>query len=235
MSFASDASKSRMPRPIASPITVCGPAMPVRVSVEKGAAGVEVARERRLEVGPVAEDDEAQPVALAAGDEVLEHELHRLEPVEAPPVGGLEVPGLHRLREVDREQQVAGGLGLPQRRLDPLRPRHGEHDEDPGERGDEPLQERPPQDRRPSTGRLARRGGELLEERDAHRLDALAVGGQQPPHEEGQRQGEQGQGEAELQVAGTEQRGEDGREAGEEGLHPRRRCIENRSRGAHRR
>ena len=162
--------------------------------VEKGAAGAEVARERRLEVGPVSEDDEAQPVALAARDEVLEHELHRLEPVEALPVGRHEVPRLHGLREIDREQQVARGVGLVQRRLHPLRPRQGEHDEGPGERGDEPLQDRPPEHRRPSSGGLAGGRGHLREERDAHRLGALAVGGQQPPDEERQRQGEQGQG-----------------------------------------
>ena len=65
--------------------------------------------------------------------------LHGGQAVDARAARVDEVARLHRLREVDRQEQVARRLGALERRLHPLRARQRRHDEHPAERREQPL------------------------------------------------------------------------------------------------
>ena len=130
------ASKERMARPMASPSMVFWPAMPGSQRVEQAAGGGGVAGEGDEDVGGAAEDDQADAVVAAVGDEAVEDRLHAVEAGAAGAVRADEVAGLHRAGDVDGEHDVAGGLGALDRVADPLGAGEGEHDERPEEPGE---------------------------------------------------------------------------------------------------
>ena len=93
--------------------------------------GLQVLGERCLDEGLGAEDDQGDPVAVAGLDEPADHALDRLQPLQPLPICADEVPIVHRARDVDGENDVARRLLDLDRLAHPLRPRQGQHDQQP--------------------------------------------------------------------------------------------------------
>ena len=89
-------SKVLIVTPMASPIMVCGPASRGRVPPSRVRTRLVVLGEGRLQEGLVAEHHQADPVALAAGDEVVQHQLDGVEPLDAVAFGVDHVLRIHR-------------------------------------------------------------------------------------------------------------------------------------------
>ncbi|MFO0102188.1 MAG: DUF4381 family protein [Betaproteobacteria bacterium] len=103
------------------------------------ALGAVVERERHLHEGLLAEHQQADAIVGAARKELVEHLAHDGEPVDRPAGGIAEVGGLHRRRQVHRQQPVARGLRARDGRLDPLRLHRGEHGGGPGQPEQQPV------------------------------------------------------------------------------------------------
>ena len=89
---------------------------------EQRAAQPEIGRERDEREWRVAEYDHADAIALSPCEEVVEHFLYRRQPIDGLARLIDEVLGVHRAREIDEEEQIAGRHLAMKRRLDPLRP-----------------------------------------------------------------------------------------------------------------
>ena len=197
----SSASNERMARPMASPSMVFCPAMPGCERVEQAAGGRGVAGEGDEDVGRAAEDDEADAVVAAVGDEAVEHRLH---PVEAGcrgrrprrrSRGSAIEPEMSTASMTSRAASVRSIGGA-----DPLGAGEGEQDERPEQPGEGHLQPRARQHDRALA--LVEAGARPLEEGDAHGLHHLAARRSEPEHEERQRQREERPGEGELKHGG---------------------------------
>ena len=119
--FTVDASNSEMPRPMASPRAVRGPAMPTAVSRRAGARSVRSVVNGTSVKGaspktttptrsPWRRARKSSSTCFTRG-EAVDRLARRVD----------EVLGVHRAGEIDEEQQVAGRQVAMQRRLDPLR------------------------------------------------------------------------------------------------------------------
>mgnify|MGYP003645917675 CR=1 FL=1 len=154
--------------------------------VDRPRHGGDVEGQRRRDIGFLSEQDEADPVAGAAGDEALADAFHRVEPGDGLAVEG-KIRLFHRAGEVDGENEVAARNW---QRLDGGQPLG------PGQRG----HERQPQKHRdgaphPDGNAVACIAGQRpadafrQDERAGHRFAPR----QEPHREEGQRQQQEGQ------------------------------------------
>jgi hypothetical protein len=87
--------------------------------------------QRHMQIGAVAEDDEADAVAGAAGNETVEDLFDRAEALGGLAIEASKVSLGHRLRNVNGQQQIASRLNTLDRRIDPLRPRQCEQQQRP--------------------------------------------------------------------------------------------------------
>ncbi|MNL01768.1 hypothetical protein D3C87_1222510 [compost metagenome] len=88
--------------------------------IEPDAHGVPVEGQRRLQVGLAAEQDQADPITLAAFEEVTEQILHQRQAADVFALP-LHVGEIHRAGHVHRHQQIAATGGNRQRFAEPLR------------------------------------------------------------------------------------------------------------------
>ena len=101
--------------------------------IEQRAHGRAIERQRRLQIGFAAEQDQADAIADPPFDEVGRHGLERRQPVD-PLAVQLKVLLFHAAREVDGEQQVAARHRQRDGLADELRPRGGNDAQYPHER-----------------------------------------------------------------------------------------------------
>ena len=106
-----------------SPTAVCCPAMPTCVCSSNCRGGLQILRERHLHIGPRAEQDQRDPVAMPARDEFLDDALDAVEPRQHRAVRRAKVALVHRAGYIDGKDEIARrdfvGYGI----ADPLRPR----------------------------------------------------------------------------------------------------------------
>ena len=91
-----------------------------------------VQRQRHLQVGTFAKQDQADTIAFAATDEIAGNCLCRRQAIHAP-VAEFEILLIHAARQINREHQVAPGYGYVQFVADALRSRGREHQQNPGD------------------------------------------------------------------------------------------------------
>lgn len=120
-----------------------------------------VARQRRLRVGAGAEHDQPQPVVRPLVDEVAHHRLDRLPARRRPALRIAEILAVHGLRDIHDQQDVAHGLHVRERRLDPLRTRQRQRQQQP--HGDVQPQLGPATLHARARGRLAGQRGHGVE------------------------------------------------------------------------
>ena len=160
--------------------------------------------------GAVAEDQQADAVALAPRDEVREHQLHARRAAPAcVPCGSVKSRRAHRARDVHRQQQVASRLGLLDRRLDELGARGRGHEQDEHERATSHC--RSAFAPRPRPARACARGrGDPPEEGHAQRGLPLLVGGGAPQARKGRASRTSAQGAPSSRVDGPDAATEQG-------------------------
>ena len=107
--------------------------------VEQLPAKLEVGGEGGLHEGRIAEYHQADPVALAFDQEIIEDLLDDRKAIHALSGSTGEVLVLHRAGEVDQQQEVAGGEFAGDRGLQPLGTGRRCHDERPDQSVQEPL------------------------------------------------------------------------------------------------
>ena len=166
-------------------------------AVEQIEDGAEILGQRRLDIGPGAEDDQRHAVALAALDEAAYHLANPFEPLLARAVRRGEVAGIHRAGDVDGEHHVARGLGDLDRLADPLGPGERQQHEEPDGDGGGHLQACARQHHRAGAGLGAGGIDDVAEEGEAQRRHPLPMRRHEPEHEERQRQEQQRPGRAE--------------------------------------
>ena len=142
-----------------------------------------VLRQRRLRIRGGAEHDQAQPVVLAARDEIGHHGLDAAQAVLALPRRVNEILRFHRLGNVQRQHQVAHGLPVFQRRLNAFRARQRQHQQGPDQNVQRQLPAVAPHPG--ALGRLPYRPRDGFKKWNAQGPTPLHIGGQiavrQPP------------------------------------------------------
>ena len=160
---------------------------------EQFADNLAVESQRRLDIGVGGEEDQPEPVPLAALDEVPHHGFDHID-ARGLAAADDHVLGFHAAGDIDREHQVAAGRGQLHRLAEPLRPARREHHEQPDQRAENQLEQ-------PARAQIFAVGVEpveRVEERHIQRGVLARRPGHQPVDEEGQRQQRERPGPNEL-------------------------------------
>ena len=138
-----------------------------------------VVSEGALQVGRVAEHDQAQPVRRALVPQLGQHVLDRRQPVDVAAIRQSEVRGCHGAGQIDRDHQVTARFLLFDRRPYPFRLGRRQHQAQPHEVHQEVLGEIPLQDRGAGFGTLLAQLHQFVEKRYPDGVPALPVRGQE--------------------------------------------------------
>ena len=127
-----------------------------------------VEREGHLGVGATAKDDESDPVPFAAFDKLVQHRFDRGQTYDTLPVTIHKIRGLHGLRNIHGQQQVASGGYFLNGVFDPLRSGHCGNKQKPKDGRNNFLQQVRFEDHRPRCWFQAGSSRQLFKKRDAH-------------------------------------------------------------------
>ena len=152
--------------------------------------------QRCLRVGAAAKQDQADTVALAPGNKVLHHLFDRAQTVDLVAVGVGKVSGLHRLRDIDGEHQVAYRLLMLNGLFHQHRTGNGHHQQCPYQQVEHQLPVVMACPR--GVWRLINGAADSIEKRHPHRAARLAVFGQVTVTQPGQGQQKQQPGVIKL-------------------------------------
>ena len=158
---------------------------------EQHPTGVEVLGKGHLDEGCVAKDDQADTIAFAAGQKIIEDLLDRGQTINLFTCGIGEVFGLHRAREIDQQQQIAGRFDAADRRLEKLRAGDGQDQQRPQQQLKEKSEPRCLGDDGALTGLGTGDLGGPLEPRHPDCLPRLPVGWQHEAQERRQQDQQQ--------------------------------------------
>ena len=120
--------------------------------------------EGRQRIGSITKGNQAQPVACALRNKVGNHRFDGIDARNHRAIGSREIACIHRLRKIERQQDIALRYGFDDRRLDQLRSRQSQHKQTPGEHVENNLPPAPPRNHRAFRRFYASRSRDILEE-----------------------------------------------------------------------